>query len=206
MNLTAERASKSLTDLANGYHPLVFLKSRYINEDILLLANHPGSHGFICVTFYTSGDHEQTILSNFETSSGNWHEISATNTEINIWGKENGQTKRVNIHHAVHNWTTLFVEQVTTKNQMHGRYIINNDPKLTGTFTFDCIDVMFAGFSVGSRYDNTRFLQGAIASIEIYHGKGKQILQAIEDIVIKNQLIESKDIGDAEPPVKKKKI
>ena len=45
-----------------------------------------------------------------------------------------------------------------------------------------------------------------IASIEIYHGKGKQIPQAIEDFVTKNQLIESKDIGDQEPPVKKKKI
>ena len=50
--------------------------------------------------------------------------------------------------------------------------------------------------------------KGEIASIEIYHGKGKkQIPQAVKDLVIKNQLIESKDIGDEEPPpVKKKKI
>ena len=35
----------------------------------------------------------------------------------------------------------------------------------------------------------------------------KQIPQAVKDFVIKNQLIESKDIGDEEPPpVKKKKI
>ena len=69
---------------------------------------------------------------------------------------------------------------------------------------------MMTGFSVGSRYDNTRFLQGGIASIEMYHGKGeKQIPQAVKDLIIKNQLIESKDIGDEEPPpppVKKKKI
>ena len=129
---TFEQASKSLTDLANRHHALVFHNSRYINEDIMLLANHPGSHGFICVTFYTSGDHEQ---------------IYVTNTEINI-----------------------------------------------------------CGFSEGRRYDNTRFLQGEIASIEIYHGKGKPIPQAVRDLVIKNQLIESKDIGYEEPPVKEKKI
>ena len=107
LNHEAELASKSLTDIANGHHALVFKNSRYINEDILLLANQSGSHGFICVTFYTSGGHEeQTILSNFQQRSGNWYEISATNTEINIRGQENGKTKRVTIHHAVHSWTT----------------------------------------------------------------------------------------------------
>ena len=35
----------------------------------------------------------------------------------------------------------------------------------------------------------------------------KQIPQDVKDLVIKNQLIESNDIGDEEPPpVKKKKI
>ena len=136
LNLEAEQASKSLADLANGRHALVFKNSRYINEDILLLANQPGSHGFICVTFYTSGGHEgeQAILSNFQTSSGNWHEISATNTEINIWGKENGKIKRVTIHHAVHSWTTLFIEYLGPYPQTHGTYIINNDPKLINFF------------------------------------------------------------------------
>ena len=100
MNLEAEQASKSITELPNGCHALVFHNSRYTNEDILLLANHPGSHGFICITFRASGDHEQTILSNIEKSEDNWHEISATNTEINIYVNENG--KRVTIHHAVH--------------------------------------------------------------------------------------------------------
>ena len=194
MNLTAEQPSKSLTNSANGHSALVFHNSRYINEDILLLANHPESHGFICITFYISGDHEQTILSNFQTSDENWHEISTSKTEINIWGKENGKTKRVTIHHAVlHKWTTLFVEQVTTENGMHG-------PMLLITIQ-NCYHGMFSGSSVGSIYDNTRFLQGKIASIEMYHGKGnKQIPQVIKDLVIKNQLIES-----SPPPGKKKK-
>ena len=58
-NLEAERASKSLTDLANGRHALVFKNSRYINEDIFLFANQSGSHGFICVTFHAFGDHAE---------------------------------------------------------------------------------------------------------------------------------------------------
>ena len=126
----------------------------YINEDIMLLENHPESRGFICITLYTSGDHEeQTLLSNFQTSSDNWHEISTTNTEINIWGKENGKTKRVIIHHAAHYWTIIFIEYLGAYPQTHGSYIINNDPKLTGTFTFNSSDEMSSGFSVGSRYD-----------------------------------------------------
>ena len=91
-------------------------------------------------------------------------------TEINIWGKENGKTKRVTIHHAVHSWTTLFIEYLGAYPLTHRSYIINNDPKLTGTFTFDSSDEKSSGFSVGSRYN----LQGGIASIEIYHGKGKK--------------------------------
>ena len=81
-------------------------------------------------------------------------------------GKENRKTKRVNIHHAVHKWTTLFVEQVITKNQTQGRYIINNDQKLTGTFTFDCYHSMYSGFSVGSRYDNTRFFKMKLQALK----------------------------------------
>ena len=114
------------------------------------------------------------MLSNFQESSGNWHEISATNTEINVWGKEIGKTKRVTIHHAVHSWITLFIKYLGGYPQTHGSYIINNNPKLMRTFMFDSSDEMSSSFSVGSRYDNTRFLQGEIASIEIYHGKGKK--------------------------------
>ena len=120
LNLEAERASKCLTELPNCRHALVFHNSRCINEDILLLANHPGSYGFICITFRASGDYEQIILSNFEKGKDNLREITATNTEIKIYVNENGKRKSVNIHHAVHNWTTLFVQHATTKGETDG--------------------------------------------------------------------------------------
>ena len=47
LNLEAEWPSKSLTDLANGHHALVFKNSRYNNEDILLLANQSGSQLYL---------------------------------------------------------------------------------------------------------------------------------------------------------------
>ena len=142
------------------------------------------------------------MLSNFEKGKDNWHEISATNTEIYIYVNENGKRKRVNIHQAVHKWTTLFVQHATMKGETHERHIINNDPKLTGSFTFDCIETMSYGLAVGGRYDNTRN-NCEIASIELYHGEGKEIPQAVQGIVIKNQLIASRD---EEPPKKKMKI
>ena len=58
---------------------------------------------------------------------------------------------------AVDSWTTLFIEYLGKYPQTHGSYIINNDPKLTVTFTFDSSEEMSRGFSVGSRYDNVFF-------------------------------------------------
>ena len=189
-NLTAERAA-SLEQLPNERYALVFKNSRYINDDIFLLPNHPGTYGFICLTFRTSDDQEQTIVSNYDVGEPHFHEIFATSTEIGILGMETGKTKRFIIQHSCRNWTTLFVEYAAGTYQTQGRYIINNDQKLTGDFTFDSIGDMDSGFSVGGRYDNTRFLQGEIASIEMYHVKAKKDTppDCLKDLVIKNQLI-----------------
>ena len=122
-------------------------------------------------------------------------------TQKSIYTEKKMGNECVNIHHAVHNWTTLFVQHATVKGETHEPYTINNDPKLTGSFTFDCIEAVSSGLAVGGRYDNTRYLKGEIASIELYHGEGKEISQAVQGLVIKNQLIASRD---EEPPTKKK--
>ena len=209
LNLVADKPSKKLSTLSNGRHALVFNgASRYTNDDIDLLANHSGSHGFVCITFYVSeiAEHEeQTLLSNWDGDDSNindWHEISITKAGINIWGIENEKVKCVTIPHTIHKkWTTLFIEQVTTRKQMQGRYVINNDSKLSGSFTFDRYLGMYTGCNVGSRDDDTRFFKGEIASIEMYHGEGKSYIpQTVKDLIIKNQLIKS---SDESPPVKK---
>jgi hypothetical protein len=209
LNLTAERASKSIVQVTSERHALVFQKNRYISDDLLFIPNHSGTYGFVCVTYRTSAGDDaaaQVILSNSEKTE-NFHEIYVTATEIGISGRESGKAKCVIIKHPNRNWTTLFLEYTALEHVTKCNYIINNNPHLGGAFTFDSYEEMSTGFAVGSRYDNTRFLQGEIASIEMYHGKGnKQIPQAVKDLVIKNQLIESSDIGnEGSPPVKKKK-
>ena len=76
------------------------------------------------------------------------------------------------------------------KNVTKFNYSINNDPQSEGSFTFDTYFEMYSGVAVGSRYDDTRFLQGNIASIEMYHVRGqKSMPQCLKNLVIKNHLI-----------------
>ena len=188
-NLTGERPAKSLTELRNERHALVFKNTRYVSDDIMLLPNHPGTYGFTCVTFRTSSDQEQALLSNFDPVSSDWHEITVTSTSLGNWGTENGKPKMFPIQHTCRYWTTLFIEYVATRHQTQFTYIINNDPKTTETFTFDSNQSEMNGCAVGSRYNNTRFFQGEIASIEMYHIKGNPPPQCLKDLVITNQLI-----------------
>ena len=61
---------------------------------------------------------------------------------------------------------TLFISGLlclySTKGETQGRYIINNDSKLKGSFTFDCIEALSSELAVGGRYDNTRFLKDKV--------------------------------------------
>ena len=192
-NLIAEKPAKSLMELPNGRHALEFKNARYINEDLLLIQNHPGSYGFICVTFRTSSDKEQILLSNFEDDTNqDFHEIATTTTTITISGKEKGIAKVVPIQYSCRNWTTFFLEYTVLGRQTQFTYIINNDSKSTGDFTFDSVQEMTTGFAVGGRYNNTHFLQGEISSIEMYHVGTKNNQNpphSLKDLVIKNQLI-----------------
>ena len=81
-NLTAERASKDIIQVSEHRYALAFKKNRYISDDLLFIPNHSGTYGFICVTFQTSENHEQVILSNVEKENKYFHEIYVTSTEI----------------------------------------------------------------------------------------------------------------------------
>ena len=189
-NLTAERPSKSLTELSNERYAIEFKNTRYVNDDILLYPNHPGTYGFLCVTFRTSSDHQQALLSNFDVSNSNFHEICTTSTGIDISGRQKGKSTRVPIQHNCRDWTTLFIEYAAAEQQTQFAYIINADPHLSGTFNLDSIHEETSGCAVGSRYNNTRFFEGEIASIEMYHVKVNETApQCLRDLIIKNQLI-----------------
>ena len=160
-NLVAERASKSIVEL------LDFQKSRYINDDCAGFSyNRPGSYGYVCVTFRFQGDHEQTILTNYDsTNPTQFNEISATNTEIYIWRQKDAKSTRVIIRLMCRDWSTLFIEWFSTKKQMYGNYVINDDEKTKGTFTFDQPGEHPSGIHVGSKVNNTQVLTGAEAGL-----------------------------------------
>ena len=69
-NLVVGSASKSIVELPNGRYALDFQKSRYFNDDCEgFFYNKPGSCGHVCVTFRLQGDHEQTILTNYNPAN-----------------------------------------------------------------------------------------------------------------------------------------
>ena len=46
-------------------------------------------NGYVCVTFRSQGDHEQTILTNYDSANPTlFNEISTTNTKIYIQGQK----------------------------------------------------------------------------------------------------------------------
>ena len=187
-NATSERAAKSLTEIRNRRHSLVFKNARSVNDDNLLLPNHPGTDGFICVPFRTSSDHEQTLLSNFETI------LFLTKSPLQTHKSTFGVWKMGKEKWVLYNTSAVIGQRllaavavaavaVAAEHQAQLTYIINDDPKLSETFTFDSIEEMTSGCAVGSRYD------GGISSIEMYYVKGNPPPQSLKDLVIKNQLI-----------------
>ena len=99
-------------ELPNGRYTLDVQKSRYFNDDCEgFFYNKSGSYGYVCVTFRLQGDHEQAILTNYDpTNPAQFNEISATNTEMHIWGQKDEKSTHVIIRHMCRDWTTLFIE------------------------------------------------------------------------------------------------
>ena len=191
--LSAEKPSRDIITLPNDRRALSFKKNRYVSDDIMFFPNHRGTYGFFCITFRCVGHDKQAIISNFQKEETKYfHEIDVTESEINIWGIKDSKLTKVIIQHDTRAWTTLFVEYLGLGGITKCHYSINNDPHFYGDFTFDTYYEMMSGCSVGSRYDNTQFFQGDIASMEFYHVekcKGNTLPIYLKDLVIRNQLI-----------------
>ena len=96
---------------------------------------------------------------------------------------------------------------------MYGNYIINDDAKTKGTFTFDQTGKHTSGIFVGSRVNNTQFLTGAISRIEMYYTirKEKELPNPLKQLIIQNQMVVtekthiSRRLTRNDEPLKKKK-
>ena len=92
------------------------------------------------------------------------------------------------IQHSYKSWTTLFIEYNTDDKDTHYRYDVNG---ITGSFISPVRYDIWGGFALGSRWDDTYFLNGQIASLELYWTKGTSATfpEPVKRVLIKNQNI-----------------
>ena len=190
-NLTAQLASSTLIETGDGGYAIDFHKNRYHIADGDLIRCDPG-YGYVCVTFRVEAESESALITNHTTRDPlkQFHEISVTANEINIWGYRDGQPARETIQHNCRNWTTLFLDYVVSAN-IELTYILDNDPKMQGSFAFQHPQACLSHVYVGGRRDGTRFLTGAIHAIELYHTQAREpIPQSLKQMVIKGQQVQ----------------
>ena len=164
-NLVAEKSSSDLIKLGDRY-VLGFKKNRYVSNDIGVLEKFPGTSAFLCITFKVFGDGEHVLVSNYEDEDQDYYEIRVTSTEIILHIHSDDEI----LQHSCRDWTTLFVE-------------CNSD---TSTTYFKYAE----GIALGSRYDDTYFLDGQVSALEFYRvDQPSEVPEELKKIVIKNQRI-----------------
>ena len=85
-NLVAVHPSSELVETGDGGYALSFQKNLYQFENPIIECIR--GYGYICITFKVDGEEEQALITNYKAKDPlkNFHEISVTISEINIWG------------------------------------------------------------------------------------------------------------------------
>ena len=185
LNLVAEKPSSDLVKLSDRY-ALGFEKNRYVSKDLSVLTTLRGCSGFICVTFKMAGEGEQVLISNYEEDSDNdYCEIRVTATEIILHIHSDDEI----IQHSCKDWTTLYVECNTDDTTTYFKYDVNGR---SGSYTRPSTEIFISeSIALGSRYDDTHFLNGQVAALEIYESdQPSETPEALKKIVIENQRVE----------------
>ena len=83
-----QNPSKKVLHISKTHSALVFIKSLYEVKDVVL--SPVKSYISICLTFLVMGEHDQTIISNYDEENPNLpiREISASNKEIRMGSKD----------------------------------------------------------------------------------------------------------------------
>ena len=191
--LKGEKPASELIQLSNK-KALLFKNSRYTSDEIFLLANYENTYGFMCITFRSSGNEEQVLITNYDKEEGeNYIQICVTASEIIIYGIENRKPKTVFIQHSSKHWTTFFLEFATRDRITEYNYVINAQGKSQGgNFILSTHYEWINGFSMGSTYDDKKFFIGEIASLELYYKNERNapfLIPCIRDLIISNQTI-----------------
>ena len=197
-NAKAEKASKDLIRLPDGKYALDFHENRYVADGSnLFLGTCGDGYSYVCITFRVQADTEQAIISNFDPDNPDepFQEISATSTEIRIWGGSSDSIPiYVTVQHDTRDWTTLFVDwTVHTDYRLHCNYIINNDPATIGSYEFTDLGIHTTGFSIGGRYNDTKFMTGTISALDVYCNWQctQSIPSSLRHLIVSNQMLPS---------------
>lgn len=178
---------------------LKFTKSLYHEDNFNFIGVHPGV-GFVCLTFKTDSSEDGTLISNFNFRQPTYpfHEISASSTEIFLWGPKGDDLEKICIKHDCSNWTTLFIQWHTSNEETLGTYHVRSGAGvgLEGKFLFDKFWSTTTGVNVGAQTESKRFFSGLLSAMELYFSptltRSKILSAALRELVVKNQLI---DIG-----------
>lgn len=191
IGIKSESPSSELIMLPNKRKALCFKNNVYSSRELEFVNFFPHRFGFLCITFKTSSNNKQVILSNRGLGDESIFEIITTGTEIVIVGMENDEETKHIIQFQCHDWVTLFLEYFTTETTLNFDYLINNDSNHHGSFVIDSYEDMTEGICVGGTIDKKDFFQGEIASLEFYHiqSNERELPTCLKQIVIKKQMI-----------------
>ena len=182
--VVADKPSCDLVKL-NDRYALGFKKNRYVSADMPVLETFPGMSGFLCVTFKMSGEGEQVLISNYEDDINNdYCEIRVAATEIILHLHSDDEI----VQHSCKDWTTLFIECNSDETTTYFKYDVNGT---TGSFTRPSSKLFITeSVALGSRYDDTHFLNGQVSALELYQiDQPSEVPEPLKKIVIKNQRI-----------------
>ena len=207
INLKGKVPTKAIVELPNekGY-ALAFHKSHYY-ADLIPFMSAP-VYGFLCITFRTQQDEDQSLVSNFDPDNPDepFNEISVSKSTIFIIGYESEEQVKVSIKHNCQKWTTFFIDWIVKVRSITGSYVIDGDKKLAGTFSFTKNPMSSYFIDVGSRSDGTMPFTGDISALELYNpDKGKIIPSSLKDLVIQNQTVKTYEDIDDQPLLRKRR-
>ena len=174
LTLTTEQGTIKLRELnLDSRWSIVMKNAMFICHSITFSAIW-NCVGFYYLTFFTKSDAEQVVISTFHDERHDYSEIRCTASEIVI---KCGKFEEI-IQHNVRRWTTLYLEYNAGNHLTDWRYIIDNNPLLSGTFASPTPHRLRTGLTMGARRNSPgkeNYFEGEIASFEAYQQDGTNI-------------------------------
>ena len=192
-NLIAVHPSSEVEEILPGNYAMVFHKNLYHSQINNFINTIRPGYGYVCIKFKVDGDEEQVLITKEHHAHDRFrefHEISVTQTEINISGYLQNKPIKIPIQHNCRNWTTFFLDYTTHESVSTSEftYILDNDPRMQGSFTLQRPRIVTPGAYIGARKDGTKAFAGSLHGIELYSTQSPQpIPQTLKELIIKTQ-------------------